>query len=241
MAIIIDRNCPSEITDSISRRFPSENIIRTIKLKNITGATSTHPDMQIHFLSGHEAVCAPECREYYASSLPDVQVTAGSLTPKDTYPLDIAYNAARLGNYVIANLRYTEPYITEYYKKRGFELVNSKQGYAKCNLAVMSGTAVITGDEGMRTLLSRLSGVKCLMVDQSGVVLSGYRHGFIGGASGLIRGTAVFLGDPGNRAKEFLSEMNIEYFCAADGRLRDFGSVLYGGDRGDEYNRAYSG
>ena len=230
MAIIIDRECPSEITDSISRRFPSENIIRTIKLKNITDATATHPDMQIHFLSDHEAVCAPECAEYYASALPKVQVAAGALTPKDTYPRDIAYNAARLGKYVIANLRYTEPYITEYYKKRGFELVNSKQGYAKCSLAVVSESAAITGDEGMLALLSRLDDVKCLKVDQSGVGLFGYSHGFIGGASGLVRGTAVFLGDPGGSVKEFLSEMNIEYFCAASGRLRDFGSVLFGGD-----------
>lgn len=230
MAIIIDQNCPAEITDSISRRFPSETIIKTMKLKNVTGATASHPDMQIHFLSDHEAVCAPECAEYYSAALPGVRVAVGALTPEDTYPRDIAYNAARLGKYVIANLRYTEPYITEYYKKRGFELVNSKQGYAKCSLAVVSENAAITGDEGMSALLSRLGGIKCLKIDQSGVVLSGYSHGFIGGASGLVCGTAVFLGEPGDSVKKFLSEMNIEYFCAASGRLRDFGSVLFGGD-----------
>ncbi len=229
MAVIINQSCPHEIIDSIAKRFPSETIVKSVTLKNVTGATAAHPDMQIHFVSGDTAICAPECRGYYSRALSGVNVTAGAVTPTDTYPFDIAYNAARLGKYVIANTRYTEPKILEYYKKRGFRIVNTKQGYAKCSLAVMSANAAITGDDGLYKLLQRLDGIKCLKTDQSRVILEGYPNGFIGGASGLVGDTAVFFGNPGTAVKSFLNDLNIEYYCASNGALTDYGSLIYGG------------
>ena len=230
MAIIIDRTCDQEIIDSISRKFPSENIIKTSKLKNISDATATHPDMQIHFVNDNMAYCAPECFEYYSRAFSGVTIICGETTPRDTYPMDIAYNAARLGNYVIANTRYTDHKILEYYKEHGFEIINTRQGYAKCSLGIMSDNAVITGDSGLYRLLSKLSDIKCHKTSQENVILPGYKNGFIGGASGLVRNTAVFFGEPAADIKKFLSEMNIEYFCAHDGRLRDYGTLICGGD-----------
>ncbi len=229
MAVIINRNCPNEIIDSISKSFPSETIVKSVTLKNINNSTAAHPDMQIHFVSGDTAICAPECFDYYSSALSGINVLPGSITPMDTYPADIAYNAARLGKYVIANTRYTEPKILEYYKKRGFRVLNTNQGYAKCSLAIMSADAVITGDSGLYALLQKLDNIKCLKANQSRIILEGYDNGFIGGASGLIGKKAVFFGNPDTAIKKFLSDLNIEYFCAADGALTDYGSLIYGG------------
>ena len=229
MAVIINRNCPNEIIDSISKRFPSETIVKSITLKNVSGSTAAHPDMQIHFVSDDTAVCAPECFDYYLSALSGVNLISGSITPMDTYPKDIAYNAARLGKYVIANTRYTEPKILEYYNKRGFRILNTNQGYAKCSLAVMSSSAVITGDNGLCALLQKFDDIKCHKTDQARIILEGYGNGFIGGASGLIGETAVFFGEPDTAIKKFLNGLNIEYFCASKGALTDYGSLIYGG------------
>ncbi len=229
MAIIINQICTNEIIDSISKRFPNETIVKSVMLKNVSGSTAAHPDMQIHFVSKNTAICAPECYEYYSSTLSGVNLIPGTVTPKDTYPSDIAYNAARLGKYVIANTRYTEPKILEYYKKHGFCIVNTNQGYAKCSLAIVSGSAVITGDSGLYALLQKLDNIKCLKTDQSRIILEGYGNGFIGGTSGLIGETAVFFGNPDTAVKKFLNDLNIEYFCASNGALTDYGSLIYGG------------
>lgn len=226
MAVVIDRCCDAQIIENISERFPNETIVKTVRLKKINGATATHPDMQIHFTDKTEAVCAPECFEYYRRSLPDVHITAGSRTPTEGYPNDIPYNAARIGRRVIANTGHTEPKILEYYEKRGFEIINTKQGYTKCSLAILSDNAVITGDEGLYRLLKKFEDIKCLKTDQRNVRLSGYDHGFIGGACGLMGETAVFFGDVCPEARNFMEELGIGCFCAARGPLRDYGSIL---------------
>ncbi len=228
--IIIDKNCCREIIDNIERRFPGNNIVRTIELKNISNATATHPDMQIHFFSKSCAVCAPECFEYYKKSLQNITVISGEMTPSDTYPSDIAYNAARLGNYVISNTRYIEPVILEYYKRHGFKIIDTRQGYAKCSLCIVSGAAAITEDASIFRSLSELPDINVLQIKPGSVELSGYDHGFIGGASGLIGSTLVFFGSVSGEIRAFLNSLNIEYFQASYGKLKDYGSILCGGD-----------
>lgn len=230
MNIIIDKNCCQEVIDNISREFLGNNIVRTIKLQKISNATATHPDMQIHFLSKTCAVCAPECFEYYKKSLKNVTVISGEMTPADTYPSDIAYNAARLGNYVISNTRYIEPVILEYYKRHGFKIINTRQGYSKCSLCIISDAAAITEDVSIFRSLSGLPGVNVLRIKPGSVELLGYEHGFIGGASGLIGSTPVFFGSVSREIKAFLNSLNIEYFQASYGKLKDYGSILCGGD-----------
>lgn len=232
MPIIVDNNMDEEIINALRRKFPQKNLIKSFPLTSISAPLNTHPDIQIHFLNSNTAVCAPECYDYYAQFSKNIDnLLCGTLVPENTYPLDVAYNVARVGNYVISNIRYTEPKIIEYYQSHGYTILNTKQGYAKCNLCIADRYAVITEDANIYSVLSDVLNIECLAVEKGNVLLPGYPYGFIGGASGLVEDTLVFTGKiTDNRIIKFLEEREIDFFEAGNGQLKDFGSIIFGGD-----------
>ncbi len=229
MPIIVDRNMDYRILQNIKNRFPQKNIIKSYRLSTVSGSLATHPDIQIHYLNWDTAVCAPECYEYYKSELSahGVSVIRGATDPGNTYPDDIAYNVARAGNYVIANLRYTDPEIIKYYKGCGYEFLNTRQGYAKCNTCIADDRTVITEDMNIFRLISGLEGFRAMKLECGSVRLDGFPYGFIGGASGLVDGVLVFCGKPrGTKITDFLIKNRIEYFFGSENELIDYGSII---------------
>lgn len=229
MPVIIDRNMDAEFIGAIRSVFPKRTIIKSYYLSGINGALSTHPDIQIHFLNGKTAVCAPECFNYYKKNLSrfGIDVVMGETSPENTYPADIAYNVARVGIYVISKMQNTEPKILEYYQShKKYRLINTKQGYAKCNLCIAGSNAVITEDENLFGILSELGDIKVLKTEKGRVSLRGYEYGFIGGASGLIDDIAVFCGKLPRSIIDFLDVNNIKYCCLAQSGLVDYGSII---------------
>ena len=81
------------------------------------------------------------------------------------------------------------------------------------------------------SVLSDVLNIECLAVEKGNVLLPGYPYGFIGGASGLVEDTLVFTGKiTDNRIIKFLEECEIDFFEAGNGQLKDFGSIIFGGD-----------
>lgn len=228
MPIIIDKKMKSELIDGLKSFFPNKAIIKSYELSGLSGALSTHPDIQIHFVDYHTAVCAPECFEYYRSNLGKygINVVCGKINPENTYPNDIAYNVARLGNYVLSNTRYTEPKILEYYKGK-YKIVNTRQGYAKCSLCIAGDNAAVTEDPNLYSVLSEIDGIKVYKAEKGMILLDGYQYGFIGGASGLVDGTLVFCGSMNDDGIiEFLNDNGIKFVSISGERLTDYGSII---------------
>jgi len=69
------------------------------------------------------------------------------LGPK--YPASVYYNAARVGNIVFHNTKYTDKILRENFSKMGIELVHINQGYAKCAISVVNENSIITMDRGI--------------------------------------------------------------------------------------------
>ena len=165
MPIIVDNNMDEEIINALRRKFPQKKLIKSFPLTSISAPLNTHPDIQIHFLNSNTAVCAPECYDYYAQFSKNIDnLLCGTLVPENTYPLDVAYNVARVGNYVISNIRYTEPKIIEYYQSHGYTILNTKQGYAKCNLCIADRYAVITEDANIYSVLSDVLNIELSLI-----------------------------------------------------------------------------
>lgn len=139
--------------------------------------------------------------------------------------------------------------------KYNMQEIHTAQGYTKCNIVVVDDTHLITEDAGIakaiemamwreRNLIGRGSGerrkaerdmfekrrLNVLLVSPKQVILDGFPHGFLGGASGRLENTIIFNGDitkhtDYERIKAFIEEagLEIKYF---DYPLTDIGSII---------------
>lgn len=231
MSVIIDKKTTPEIIGTLEKL--NINYIKTEEISTLYEAVSTHPDMQIHFVTETCAVAAPAVYNYYKSTLPScITLHCGTANPGSTYPDSCAYNVAKLGKKVIGNLSYTDKKIIELYASMDVEFINVKQGYTKCNLCIVSENAVITEDEGLLKALSPY-GIEVLKITPGSIRLKGFDYGFIGGASGFIApGKLAFTGDitthPEYKTiKSFINSHSVDIIKLSSTKVDDFGSILY--------------
>ncbi len=146
------------------------------------------------------------------------------------YPLDIPYNAACTGFYLIHNLRYTAPAVLDAARGAGMKLVDVRQGYAKCSVVIVDEDSVITYDRGIAAAC-RNAGMHVLVTAPGHVLLPGYDTGFIGGTSGRVGDTVYFYGDlaahPDCEAiAGFIEERGLKVKWFGGRPLTDIGSII---------------
>ncbi len=160
-------------------------VLKTAKLNSLYQAVNGHPDMQIHHLGANLFVCEKTLLSYYKKLLPDAKIVSGNSCLSDKYPQDIAYNVARVGNFLFHYLNFTDSSILEYYKTNGVKLINVKQGYSKCSVCIINENAIITSDIKIAEKAIE-NGVDAMFFDNRKILIKGLDHGFIGGICGLI-------------------------------------------------------
>ena len=117
------------------------------------------------------------------------------------YPNDIKYNVCIVGNKAIHNFKHTDSKITQELEKNNFEIINVKQGYSNCSIAVIDEKSIILSDRGLYNNLKN-SGLDILFLDyipdiklfdENGEYSQ--KKGFIGGAISRIDENVVVFGD----------------------------------------------
>ena len=209
----ISPDCPSELREYIRGLGYQVEEIKPVEA--INSPVTTHPDIQM-------------CRLGCSDASPVIRANTEELScMNETYPSDVSFNAACTGSYFIHNLNYTNPRLLEAAREAGMELIQVKQGYAKCSVVVVDECAIITYDAGIAAACSDLD---VLLVEPGHVQLEGYNTGFIGGTSGRVGGTVVFNGDllehpQGQDIREFIESrgLNCHWFSWP---LTDIGSVI---------------
>ncbi len=231
MGLIIDINASNELFCKLEEYGVS--YCKSVDLPHIYSPLNTHPDIQIHIFDSRIAIAAPSVFDYYRKHLPKhIKVLCGETDPGGKYPQDCAYNVAAIGKRVFGNFTYVDSVIKNLYIEQGFELVNTKQGYTKCNLCIVDENSVITEDNGLCKCL-RSCGIEVLKIPQGGVSMQNFDYGFIGGASGKISyNKLVFSGEISkhysfDEISQFLRNKDIEYCCLTQNKLTDIGSMLY--------------
>ena len=192
--------------------------------------------------TGADVVCVGPTDEVYGAinSHPDIRMCAvtdrrlikarpGELGRE--YPECAAFCALCLDRYFIHNLKITDPRLLEAAKEAGKTPVDVRQGYARCSSAVVDGRSVITADPGIAAALRKLGDVDVLTVTEGHVLLTGFDHGFIGGASGRVGDELIFNGDlsahPDHCAIEkFAAERGIRIRYFPEFPLTDIGSII---------------
>lgn len=187
------------INSDIERALYNMNVrlIKTKKIKSLYDAISYHPDIMLHHIGGKDIVAAPDIDNstVYQLEKEGFNIILGKKKLSEKYPFDVAYNAARIGNFLFCNIKYTDEVLLEEAEKRNLKIVDIKQGYAKCSLCVIDYNEVITFDRGIKEKLDKYN-IDNLIITPGHIELFNLSYGFIGGASGkLSKDKIAFFGN----------------------------------------------
>lgn len=146
------------------------------------------------------------------------------------YPRDIALNKLILGNKIFGLFEKNKDFADNEYINK-FEIFNTKQGYTKCSVCLVTENAVITDDKGIASLL-KISQIEVLLIQKGDIFLSEAHYGFIGGACFKISKNKLYFN--GNleahrdykRITEFLKKHNIEPVFNPKRKLTDIGGAV---------------
>lgn len=152
------------------------------------------------------------------------------------YPFDIKYNVCIIGNKAIHNLKYTDEILKKELFNKGFELINTTQGYTNCSIAVIDDRSAIVTDKGLNKILQK-NGIDTLYLSNELDIklLNGKQYsnkrGFIGGCISRINNKIIVFGelkkiDSENKIREFIKKRNLEIieFCGLD--VIDYGGLI---------------
>lgn len=230
MYVLVDKNLRSiEIKNLQKEGFI---VLQSIEIAGINNSTSTHPDIQLHFVDSNTAVCEPTALAYYQSQMPEhIQLIPGKNRCTSTYPKDIAYNVTRIGKHIFGNLKYTDSMVLHYYKQKSYFLHDVRQGYTKCNTCIVDDAHVITEDIGLHNIFME-NKIVSLLISPGEVELEGYPNGFIGGASGKAENRIYFNGNlkkhpQGEIIEGFVRNTGKVPKSLSDNKLRDNGSMIF--------------
>lgn len=206
------------------------NAIKIPKHNILYNAVESHPDMQIYHHGGNKVSCEENVLNAISGLFPGKNICSGSRID-GKYPHDVAYNAARVGNYLICNRAYTAKEVIADAENSNIEIINVKQGYAKCNICVISENAIITSDIGIKAALGNFP-IDVLLVDDSAVRLENFSHGFIGGATGKISYNKlavngnIKLHKSCDEIVSFAKKHSVEIISLNNDYIVDVGSIL---------------
>ena len=144
------------------------------------------------------------------------------------YPNDIALNGLFLSDILYGRTDKLADALCRNAKKTVFV----RQGYTRCSVCKISENAIITADPSIANAAQENS-VDVLRIKEGHVLLDGYDHGFIGGASFFYKDTVFFFGrvedlpDYG-KIKDFAEKHSVKLVSTSQNPLYDIGgAVIY--------------
>lgn len=213
MLAIIDCRLPENCKNSLTER--GFELIPLPPFPKLPVPVASHPDMLI-FISDGVLITH---KDYYDIAKQEIDriAAAGKLNIllsdeeiSDTYPRDILFNAAQVGNFVLCLESKISKHIRTLAAETDRKTFNVNQGYTKCSTVIVDNNAIITSDRSV-ALAARENGIDLLFVRPGYVTLPGYDTGFIGGTSGRCGDKIYFCGNIDTHP----DAAAIKAFCAA--------------------------
>ena len=152
------------------------------ELRTVSSLVANHPDVLL-------------CKLGVKPESPIYEGAPNALS--SLYSGDCRYNAACTGKFFIHRLDITDSELLAAAKAscgNELELIDVRQGYAKCSTVIVDEDSIITYDKGIAKPCEA-AGMNVLLVEPGFVKLRGADTGFIGGASGRVDDEIVFNGD----------------------------------------------
>ena len=233
MLAVTDIRLPEKCRASLSARGFS--VVSLPPFSALDVRVASHPDMLIFPLGDRLFVH----KDYYAEAQTVIdkiiEQTSLSLIFTDDvvgaeYPRDISLNLVVSGNYILGRYDSMAKAVAAHAKSMNIQLVNTKQGYAKCSTVALGDSALITADPTLEHA-GRAISLDVLRISEGHVTLDGYDHGFIGGASGIYGNTVFFCGailshPDGNGIVKFCRAHGFDVVSLSDEPLFDIGTIF---------------
>lgn len=224
--VIVAENFPE---DSAEKLKAYGEVVRTRANKNLLKGLDTHTDILVHPLPSGELVVDRENSEYYKKIFPDKIILPSHSILSKKYPKDVPLNAFTFKNYFIHNLKFTDKVLLDYYKNSAYELINIKQGYAKCS-SLVTEDFIITSDGGIYESLRDL--IPIYKIKHGEIKLQNFNYGFIGGASGVLGKKIFFTGDFSHHSSyeeilKIIKKYDYEIEILSKDPIEDFGSIYF--------------
>lgn len=147
---------------------------------------------------GEQIIIEPT--QYENISKYNTKLICGAEKLKGNYPEDIKYNACIIGKKAIHSLDYTDSILKQQLINKGYELINTSQGYTNCSIAVIDDNSAIVTDKGLYKILT-FHGIDTLYVNKKLDIklLKGNNYsnkrGFIGGCISKVSNKIIVFGD----------------------------------------------
>lgn len=183
---------------------------------------ASHPDMRAITVGGKTFSCGETAKILGCTDTGEV---FGA-----TYPADVLFNGFVLGKRLFCNRKAFSKVVQSYAPECGMEIVDVRQGYAKCSTLVLGDTQIITADRGIAKAAAPFCNV--LLIREGDILLPPYTHGFIGGASFVLDHTVYFFGNIDTHTdaasiKTHLKENGYTAVSLSDEPLSDCGGAIW--------------
>lgn len=212
------------------------SVISLPPFSRLSEPVASHPDMLIFPFEDQLFVHKDYYEEAKAVVEEIVSASRHSLVLVDTeilpeYPNDVALNLLVTRKCLIGKLNAVPEPVLEYVGLKGYRLINTKQGYAKCSTVTLGENAVITADTSIKEA-AIAAGADVLLITEGSVALPPYPYGFLGGASGYSKNTVYFCGDiqkhpDAERILAFCQKHGCRVISLSHEPLADMGSILF--------------
>jgi hypothetical protein len=227
MLILVDSKMP----DAAKQKLAAYGEVVEFATEGITyEAISGHPDIYFCPTPGG-LIVAPNLPEKYLTILHQnhIAFTSGQKPVGKLYPESARYNTLVTQRFSIRNPGISEASIQKL--NPGLQEITVRQGYIRCNLVALPNETFIASDRRIEKSL-RQHNFEVLFVDPSPVKLTGFDHGFFGGACGLL-GNTLFICGSLNHFKEkdlieaFAARAGVQIIELFEGQPIDVGTILF--------------
>lgn len=203
-------------------------VLRIPEHGKLSQPVKAHADLQLAVLKGEQLLIAKgesdlrELLEAYG-----FQVKEAETELSNSYPQEALLDFVSTSSQIIGN----REIIGKIGLLNNSQIIHVKQGYTKCNLALINQNAVITSDPSITTAC-RKAGFDVLQIQPGFIELPGYSHGFIGGCCGLISADHLAVCGELNthpdhdRIHRFLTQHNVSVIELCKGPLQDIGGII---------------
>jgi hypothetical protein len=234
MLAVTDCRLPADLRDSLSRR--GFEVLPLPPFPLLSPGVASHPDMLMFILCGSLVTH----KDYYSIAKREIEriCLAGNykLILSDEavgakYPSDILFNAAPVGKFIFAKKNKISRHILKIADENGLNIIDVRQGYARCSAVAVGSRAVITADAGIASAALG-HGIDVFRARPGYIRLDGFGTGFIGGASGKCGGNVYFCGNidthpDGAAMRAFCAAHLYEAVSLGDGELFDAGTIFF--------------
>lgn len=208
------------------------NLIEINRNNNVYEEISSHVDIFTCKI-GNVLVIEPSLK----ISLPsECNTILGKEYVNSKYPDDIKYNVCTIGKKAIHNFQHTDAVIKEELIKKGYELINTTQGYTNCSIAVIDENSAIVTDKGLYKILPKHNiDVLYLEYEPNIKLLTSEvyskRKGFVGGAISRVGDNVVVFGDLNkidynDTIRNFIISKNLSIIDFKDLDVIDYGGIV---------------